>query len=157
MSVIYERRVRAANPDLSEVGVAELRGLFKAHVAQTWDRVYLTDDEDLFLETLSGALLPDVTELVDRRGFEVEAAALTDLAADVIGDDDHQFESIVERDLTGVAHAMFASLHLVVKMPGEIIDTNGSLDEDGDASWNVGLLDPLDKHVELYARSLVRD
>lgn len=157
MTVIYERRVRAAHPDLSEVGVAELRGLFKAHVAQTWDRVYLTDDEDLFLQTLTAALEPDVAELVDRRGLAAETSALVELAADVISDDDHQFESIVERDLTGVAHAMFASLHLEVAMPGEIIDTNGSLDADGRACWNVGLLDPLDRHVELYARSLLRE
>lgn len=157
MAAVYEKRVREAVPDLSDVCVAELRGLFRAHMSQTWEQVRLSEDEDLFTEALSRAMLPDVTELVDRRGVDVEPELLAALAIAVLEDDDNQLESVVERDLIGVAHAMFASLKLSVIMPGEIFDTNGSRDADGAASWSVGLLDPMDKHVELFARSLVRD
>ncbi len=157
MTAVYEARVHEALPVLPDVCIAELRGLFRGHLSQTWERVYLTEDEDLFIDTLSRALLPDVEELVERRNVDVEPEMLVALAGAVVDDDDNQLESIVERDLMGVAHAVFASLRLIVIMPGEIIDTNGAIDGDGEVSWNVGLLEPLDKHVELVVRSLVRD
>jgi hypothetical protein len=157
MSAVYETRARAIRPALSDVCVAELRGLFRAHLAQTWDRVRLTEDEDLFIETLQAALRPDVEDLVARRRASVAPDSLVALAAAVLEDEDNQVESIVERDLMGVAHATFATLRLELRMPGEIIDTNGEREGGGVVTWNVGLLDPIDKKVELVARSLVRD
>ncbi len=157
MTVLYAERAKEIQPDLTEVFVAELRGLFRGHLSQTWERIYLIEDEDAFIEALSLALIPDVTELVTRSRADVDPDLLVALAASVIADDDSQVETIIERDMMGVAHAFIATLHLRVSMPGEILECNGTIEDDGVVSWKIGLLDPLEQNVELLVRSLVRD
>ncbi|MBU0741332.1 hypothetical protein KKG45_04100 [bacterium] len=157
MAGVYERCVVAAWPGLPDVFVAELRGLYRGHLTQTWERVPLSDQKDDFLDILVSAMTPDVEELVSRRNAAVDPVELVDLGVAVIEDEDSQVEGIIERDLMGVAQAFVSSLKLSVEMPGEIIDTNGTVDDEGAVAWTVGLLEPMDKHVELVVRSLVRD
>jgi len=157
MSRIYEARLRGLQPRLPEVVIGELRGLFKACVSQTWERVGLSDDTESFTEALILDMTPDVIELIARHELDIAADDLTRLAEAVIEDEDKELEAVLDRDMFGVACAIFTSLHLTVALPGEIIDTNGTIDEDGDAYWQIGLLDPVDGPIEFYVRSLVRD
>lgn len=157
MVEVYGLRLRETAPDLPEVVVGEACGLFAARVLQIWETCDLTGDEARFEAELSRTLQDDMTGLVERHGLGHEPQLLVELALLVLDDADNRLETVITRDLVGVAHAMLASLTLSVSMPGEILDTNGEIGDDGAVQWRIGLLDALDRPLEMYVRALVRD
>jgi hypothetical protein len=157
MTRIYESRVRSLEPALPDGAVGELRGLFRVHFSSTWKHVGLSEDTGAFAESLTLAMEPDVKDLVARLDIDVSTDVLLEMIESVIEGENEELETVLDRDMPGVSGAFITSVHLTVAMPGEIIDSNGTIDEDGNVYWQFGLLDPIDRPLELHVRSLIRD
>ncbi len=155
---VYRDEVARAYPGLDAAALLEIhalaRGAFTVGLCADAAAAGGPEmDEEVVAEALSiqvGAVLARVRPGADRAG-------LGTIAAGILGDESHALDRILDRDLPGLNLATTTGIKLTLRLPGRIVETNGTLAADGRVSWEFGAGDPLARPVVCWARSELAD
>jgi len=148
----YRDQAAAAYPRLTAAQLAELHGLALGVCAMGARAAAASDgglefDETLAIETLAA---------LSRDAIGGDPVRLRELASTAIHDEDKAVEAYIDREMPGYALAGTTTLELSVVLPGRVVETNGTIGDDGIVTWSFQLGDPLVGPRMCWARSDVR-
>jgi hypothetical protein len=149
----YARRMKRDFPHLSGEQVAELKGMMAGHLLVAVRFLNIWDDKDEELEKVALSAGKAAEDIVNRAGRKVAVEHVYELARTYVADEDEALEPFLEKNMPGVIYASLTEVRMNLVMPGNIVDTNGRVLDDGSVEWKMNLMEALGGAVEFHARS----
>jgi hypothetical protein len=152
----YAKRMKEDFPHLDESSVAELRGIMAGHllVSVRYLDIWNEGDEDIHKVALSVGKAAE--KIVIRAGRKVNTEHIYDVARIYVGDEESVIEPFLEKNLPGVIYAGLTDVKINLVLPGQVLETNGRVQDDGSVEWKMHLMEALGDRVEFFARSEIQ-
>ena len=150
----YRDQVAAAFPALGAVELAELHGLacgaFTVGIRAGGAGKDGSDmDEDLVIAAMVAGSVPVLARA--RPGAATDR--LQEIATAVVKDEDNFIGKLLDREFPGFGLAGQTRIVLPLRLPGRVVETNGTLADDGSITWDFGGGDLLGKPRICWAKS----